>query len=192
MKIAVLSDIHDNVWNLQAALRALDQTDAMLCLGDLNSPFIVPMLAKGYPERPIHIVFGNNDGDLFRITKNAAAFSNITLHGEFFRGELGGRRISASHFHNIAAELQTDTTDLLCYGHNHLYRVEEHGSCLVVNPGPIMGFDPGSGQDVPASFVVYDTEQHDIESFVVQPATADDISDSTMGLVVKTYAQAVE
>ncbi len=192
MKIAILSDIHDNVWNLQAALRALDNTDVMLCLGDLNSPFIVPMLANGYPERPIHVVFGNNDGDLFRITKNAAAFSNITLHGEFFRGELGGRRISASHFHTIAAELQTARTDLLCYGHNHLYLVEQRGDCLVVNPGPIMGFDPGSGQDVPASFVVYDTEQHDVESFVVQPATADDISDSTMGLVVKPYAQAVQ
>ncbi|MCA1753461.1 MAG: metallophosphatase family protein [Spirochaeta sp.] len=192
MKIAILSDIHDNVWNLQATLRALDNTDALLCLGDLNSPFIIPMLAKGYPERPIHIVFGNNDGDLFRITQNASAFANITLHGEFFRGELGDKRISASHFPNVAAELQTETTDLLCYGHNHLYWVERQGSCLVVNPGPIMGFDPGSGQDVPASFVIYDSEQHDVESFVVQPATAEDIAASTMGLVVKPYEQAVQ
>lgn len=192
MKIAVISDIHDNVWNLQAALGALDHTDALLCLGDLNSPFVVPMLAQGYAERPIHIVFGNNDGDLFRITKNASAFPNITLHGEFFRDELGGKHISASHFHTIAAELQTSTTDLICYGHNHLYKAERRGGCLIVNPGPVMGFDPGSGQDVPATFVVYDTEQHAIESFVVQPATADDVSDSSMGLVVKPYPQAVQ
>lgn len=41
MRIAVLSDIHDNVWNLAAALDAGAETDALICCGDLCSPFIV-------------------------------------------------------------------------------------------------------------------------------------------------------
>ena len=72
MKIAVLSDVHDHVWNLQAALASLDDTEALLYCGDLCSPFVVGLLAEGFQNRPIEIVFGNNDGDLFRIAQNAA------------------------------------------------------------------------------------------------------------------------
>lgn len=187
MKIAVISDIHDNVWNLQAALAALEDADVLVCLGDLCSPFIVPMLTQGFAGRPVHVVFGNNDGDLFRITRNAAATGNVSLHGEIFRAELGGRFVVAVHYDSVAARLSREGVDLLCYGHNHRYSLQTEGDCLVLNPGPLMGFDPGTGQDVPASFVVYDTESAAAESFVVLAATADDVSDSAMGLVVKPY-----
>ncbi len=40
MRIVILSDIHDNVWKLAAALDAVrNNTDAMLRCGDLCSPF---------------------------------------------------------------------------------------------------------------------------------------------------------
>lgn len=47
-KIAVLSDIHDNIWNLEAAKPGLLESDVMICCGDLCSLFIVGMLADGY------------------------------------------------------------------------------------------------------------------------------------------------
>jgi uncharacterized protein len=90
MRIAILSDIHDNVWKLATALEKLRGVDALLCCGDLCSPFVVHQLARGF-SGPIEIVFGNNDGDLYRITANAAKYSHVRVHGELFRGEFDGR-----------------------------------------------------------------------------------------------------
>jgi hypothetical protein len=56
MKIGILSDIHDNLWNLRAALGGLGEADALICCGDLCSPFVVGLLAEGFPGRPIHVV----------------------------------------------------------------------------------------------------------------------------------------
>src|SRR5579883_2882184 len=84
MKIAILSDIHDNVWKLEAALKQMQEAELLICCGDLCSPFIVGLLADGFPQRPLHIVFGNNDADLFRITQNANRYPNrVALHGAF-------------------------------------------------------------------------------------------------------------
>jgi predicted phosphodiesterase len=106
MLIAILSDIHDNIPKLRAAVDHIQRVDALLCGGDLCSPFIVDELAQ-FP-RQIHVVFGNNDADLFRITQKAAAANQdrspedqIRLHGEFFEGELGGKRIALIHFEQI-------------------------------------------------------------------------------------------
>jgi uncharacterized protein len=160
MQVAILSDIHDNVWKLAAALEAVRGTEGMICCGDLCSPFIVHELGRGYAQ-PIHIVFGNNDADLFRITANARAYPHIQLHGEFFRGELGGRRFAANHFDAIARPLAASGEfDVVCFGHNHRFEIARVGAALAINPGPIMGaaFAPdGSRTDVASTYVIYDT-----------------------------------
>ena len=60
MKIAIISDIHDHRVMLKKALSQLQDTEAMICCGDLCSPFIMKQLGEEY-HHPIHIVFGNND-----------------------------------------------------------------------------------------------------------------------------------
>jgi putative phosphoesterase len=160
MKIAVLSDIHDNVWKLAAALKAVREADALICCGDLCSPFVVHQMGREFPG-PIHIVFGNNDGDPFRIANNARRHDHIRLHGELFRGEFGGKRVAANHYDNIARAIAASSEfDVVCYGHNHVYDVARIGRTLAINPGAIMGaaFAPdGSRTDAPSTFVIYDT-----------------------------------
>ena len=51
MKVAVLSDVHDNVWNLRAALESLAEAEALVFCGDLCSPFVLGLLADGFPEK---------------------------------------------------------------------------------------------------------------------------------------------
>src|ERR1019366_3987758 len=104
MKIAVLSDIHDNVWKLRPALDATGSCDEMVCCGDLCSPFIIDQLARGF-KGPIDIVFGNNDGDTYRLTQRANRYPNVRLRGEFFIDEFAGRMIAVNHFDNIALEI---------------------------------------------------------------------------------------
>jgi hypothetical protein len=160
MKIVILSDIHDNVWKLDAALASVAHADTMLCCGDLCSPFVIHQLGSGFAG-PIHIVFGNNDADLYRISANARRYDHIQLHGEIFRAEFDGRRFAMNHYDTIARSLAASAEfDVVCYGHNHIFDIARIGSALAINPGAIMGsaFRPdGTRYDVPSTFVIYDT-----------------------------------
>ncbi len=171
MNLAILSDIHDNVWKLAAALDAVAASDALICCGDLCSPFVVHQMARAF-TRPIHIVFGNNDGDPFRIASNARSYSHVHVHGEFFRSELGGRRVAVNHFDSIARAIAgSGEFDLVCYGHNHIRDVRRIGRTLAVNPGSIMGaaFAPdGSRTDVPSTWSVYDTDADTADLYEVR------------------------
>jgi putative phosphoesterase len=173
MKLAILSDIHDNVWALAAALENCQSAEALLCCGDLCSPFIIPILAEGLIDRPIHIVFGNNDADLFRITRQAGRFPPVQLHGAFFQGEVGGVKLAMNHYDDLARSVATGGQyQLVCYGHNHAFKVEQIGSTLTINPGTLLGYDPIHRQDVPMTFVLYDTLSGEATGYQVRPMTA--------------------
>ena len=170
MRIAVLSDIHDNVWKLGAALEAVADADTLICCGDLCSPFIVHQLGRGFP-RPIHVVLGNNDGDLYRITANARLYEHMRIHGELFRGEFDGQRVAANHYDNIARAIAASGEfDVVCYGHNHVYSVARIGRTLAINPGAIMGaaFSADGGRtDAASTFMIYDTATGEVAGFEV-------------------------
>lgn len=174
MKIAVLSDIHDNLWNLAAVLGYLREAgcEVLLCCGDLCSPFVIDRLRE-FPG-PVHIVFGNNDADLFRITRKSDA--HVQVHGEFLEMTLDGRRVAMNHFDTIARPLAlSGEYDLVCYGHNHRFHVARLGRTLAVNPGPIMGaagFSASGWLDVPPTFVVYDTADGRPSAFCVTAGNA--------------------
>ncbi len=167
MKIAILSDIHDNIWSLQAALTAVQDTELLICCGDLCSPFIVPILAEGYP-RPIHLSLGNNDGDLFRITKNASSYDHFYIQGEYFETEIDGKKFAVNHYDNIGLEIaRQGAFDVVCFGHNHRYQVERFGKTLAINPGALMGYSPLDQQKKPPTFVKYDTSSDSVETYQI-------------------------
>jgi putative phosphoesterase len=161
MRLAILSDIHDNVWKLDAALKAVQDTDAMICCGDLCSPFIVDQMARGY-SGPIHVVFGNNDADTFRITAKVGKYPQMRLRGEFFEDDFAGRRVAVNHFDNIALAIAASGVyDAVFYGHNHMADIRKGlgGKTLAVNPGSVMGcqFDAQAlRKDVGSSYAIYD------------------------------------
>ncbi len=170
MKIAIISDIHDNIWNLRQLLPHLAEAEAMICCGDLCSPFIVGLLANGYGG-PIHIVFGNNDGDLYRITGNASRFEHVHLHGEFAELELGGCKFAVTHYPEVARGLVYHFAyDVVCYGHNHSFKIAQNNDALLLNPGCVMGYDPISATEVPATFIIYDTDSRTAKGYQLTEA----------------------
>lgn len=170
MKIAILSDIHDNVQNLQQALAMpeLQETETLLCCGDLCSPFIIKLLGQAY-DKPMHIVLGNNDGDVAALIKNANAFTNILIHGEYFRGGLGGKSFAMNHYPEKAKILaENGGYDVVCYGHNHeLSRDQTIGDTLFINPGAVMGFHGGKLEYIPATFLILDIETLATEVYII-------------------------
>ena len=168
MKIAIISDIHDNIWNLAAAKPALLKSDAMICCGDLCSPFVVGMLAEDFEDREIHIVFGNNDGDLFRITQNASKFPKVHLYSGFCAISLGDKRFAVNHYPEIALTIaQAGNHDVVCYGHDHAFNIGTEGNTLIINPGTLMGYSPIKKENVPATFVIYDTETNQVTGYQI-------------------------
>jgi uncharacterized protein len=166
MRVAVLSDIHDNLWNLAAAIDYVSAAEVLICCGDLCSPFVMDQLAR-FPGQ-VHIVFGNNDADLFRITRKSS--DRVRVYGEFFETVLDGRKVAVNHFDYIARPIAASGLyDMVCYGHNHEFSVARIGRTLAINPGPIMGarFPGGKWEDVAATFVVVDMESQSVEAFEV-------------------------
>lgn len=154
MKVAIMSDIHDNLNLLRRALDFCQNADALICCGDLCSPFVAKELALGF-SRPIHVVFGNNDGDRFRIAANAAQFSQLHFHGEYVELELAGRVFSVNHFDNIGRAIATsERFDVVCFGHTHRFEITPIGRTLIINPGEVYGELTGK-----ATFVIYDTTE---------------------------------
>jgi predicted phosphodiesterase len=75
-----------------------------------------------------------------------------------FQGEFDGKCVAVNHYPEIALAIAAaGRHDLVCYGHNHLFAIERKGRTLMVNPGAIMGYEPGGKHDIPATFVIYDT-----------------------------------
>jgi hypothetical protein len=95
--------------------------------------------------KPVHIVWGNNDGDPHLINRNAAAYPGIKLHGQVARFEFGGLRIAVNHYPELARGLAASGEfDLVCYGHDHIAHQEWVGGCLLLNPGELMGMKGNS------------------------------------------------
>ena len=138
MRIAILSDTHDNIWVLKDLLAGL-QADALLFCGDFCAPFTLAQIAEGF-SGPVHIVFGNNDGDQLLLSQVAGRFSHVTLHGDLAELELDGRRLAVTHYPRIGRALaKSGVYDLVCCGHSHERTVEQVGTTVLVNPGEVMG-----------------------------------------------------
>ncbi len=157
MRIAVMSDSHDHLAAIRAALRRAGAAgaEAVIHCGDLVAPFVISELKMF--RGSVHVVFGNNDGDLFLLTK-LAADSNITLHGGAATLDLGGRKLLATHDPATAsAYAATGEYDAVFYGHLHLAGETQVGETLLLGAGELMGF-----KETP-SFALYDTATNTAE-----------------------------
>jgi putative phosphoesterase len=142
MLYAILSDTHDNIWKLQDAIPALKRADVLIHCGDLCAPFVIKMIGESFAKKPIHIVWGNNDGDPGLIAKVAQDYPNIDLHGHFAMLEIGGRKVGVNHYPELARGLAfTGEFDMVCFGHNHIASEERINGCLLLNPGELMGMN---------------------------------------------------
>jgi putative phosphoesterase len=161
MKVAILSDIHDNIWRLATLLEGLEAETLIFC-GDFCAPFTLDQIAREF-EGPIHAVLGNNDGDQLLLSRVAGKHPHVTLHGQFAELELDGRRVAVSHYPEVGRAIaQAGTYDLVCHGHSHERLVAGTGQTVRVNPGEVMG------RKGPSTYAIYDTERGEAEIVEVE------------------------
>lgn len=172
MRIAILSDSHDHIPNLRAAITYCNAYGVALVIhcGDLISPFMLKELAAF--NGPVHLVYGNNVGDKHLISQSCGLkYPSISHHGELGAVEAGGLKIAINHFPILARAIaKQGGFDLVCCGHNHRCSVEQHGETLLINPGELHG-----GKEQPG-FIIFDTVSRQPERVDIgEPfATAED------------------
>jgi len=162
LKSLICSDIHDHIINLENALKVAEISlcDSVICCGDLCSPFIIDIFHNSF-NKPVHIIFGNNDGDKFHISEKTYAANKkrkknteIYLHGDIFLKQKGeqisglpeGVSLGITHYPVIAKELAaTGNYECVFYGHTHKVSMEQLELYKLINPGSLMGYIPGTG-----------------------------------------------
>ncbi len=159
MRIAIISDTHDQIANLRAAVTYCNAFNVQLLIhcGDLISPFMLDELASF--AGAVHLIYGNNVGDQHLISQACGLrYPSITHHGVLGAVEAGGIKIAFHHYPQIARSIAAQGIfDVVCCGHNHRYNVECVGNTLLINPGEMLGKD---GQP---SFAILDTLSRDVE-----------------------------
>ena len=161
MKIAIISDIHENWHNLFLTLDKIEKLKCkqILCLGDMINTGIAITLNK--QKIPVFGVWGNNDGDFTQILKKTVGNGSLTMsvanYGFF---DIDNRKIFMSHFEDLAPSMaKSGDYDLVCFGHTHKTLVKKVNECFVVNPGEIAAVS----KDKKTTFAVYDTKSNEVE-----------------------------
>lgn len=147
MIIAVMSDSHDNIWNMRKAISIIKNEGAGMIIhcGDFVAPFMLQELDKA--GIPVHGVFGNNDGDQHLLTKlSLTSLKNITLHGLIGEVDTGGFPIAFTHQEMVGEGLaSTAKFKMVCFGHSHVHLETNIGKTIFLNPGELMGKDGNPG-----------------------------------------------
>ncbi len=142
MRLGVVSDTHGHLGNTRRAVERLqdEAVEHVIHCGDIGSPEVVMLFAAW----SAHFVFGNCDADWNELT-SAIRDANQTSHGEFGTLELAGCRIAVLHGHDhrrFRQAIDSQSFQLVCYGHTHRREHHFEGDTLVLNPGALFRADP--------------------------------------------------
>jgi uncharacterized protein len=159
VKICIVSDSHDHREPLAAAVAEAKSlgAQAVLHCGDLVAPStlhaIIPL------QLPIHLIHGNNAGDLFNLSKFAQDPQNrVHYYGQDGSFTLAQRRIFIVHYpHYARAMALTGDYDLVCNGHEHRASIERVRN---VKSADTLRIDPGTvgGVSAPATYAFGDLQ----------------------------------
>jgi len=138
--IAILSDTHNNLTNLQAALeicRAEGVTTLIHC-GDVTSPEVARYLS-GFR---VILTFGNGDYASGEILNELKRLDSQNSAAMTFSGEVEGLRVGVTHGHlpgEVDELVRGGAHEFVFRGHSHRHMEEQVGITRLVNPGALGG-----------------------------------------------------
>lgn len=140
MKIAILSDTHDNQANVISCLESikLHSINTVIHCGD----FINPGMVNLFSDLKLIYVYGNCDLDIVRIHESVMEVGKDNYAGLNFSGKLGGKHILALHGNvegSLMEAVQSRSYDYIFRGHSHLHSDQMHFNSRVINPGALGG-----------------------------------------------------
>ena len=164
MKLAIWSDSHDNIPNIQKALAYLDKLkiNFMIHCGDLAAPAVIKKELGPKFKGEIHFIHGNV-ADQALNQKVASEFEHVTCHGDQGELEIDGKKIAFNHYPEEAKKLAASGKyDVVFYGHSHIPWEETIGKTKLFNPGTL------AGMFAKATFAIYDTTTNTAELIILE------------------------
>ena len=134
MKIAIISDTHDNLPNVQIAADIFNKHNVSLVIhcGDFVAPFTLSTFKD--LKCPLLGVFGNCDGEIDYLITQANKL-NFSLFHPPHKIKINNKQVLISH-----KPIKPDSnTDILLYGHTHKPEIKNE-NVLVINPGEASGW----------------------------------------------------
>ena len=167
MKVAIVSDIHNNEVNLKKVLDYCKENNirTIICCGDLASMETLNFTSDNF-SGTIHYTFGNMDEEQLRHYDFEDKYKNIIIYKDFGEMEIENKLIAFVHFPEKAQQLgETGKYAFVFYGHTHKPWVssakasEDQGQkkCTLLNPGNV------AGEIYPPTFAVWETENDKFE-----------------------------
>ena len=161
MKIAIISDIHDNLANLDKFLDWADKQDinVLLCTGDITNNESLQRLATGFKNN-IYLVSGNQE----LYDPSDLEPENIHFLGRTGIVTLAGHKIGLCHEPYLIHELleKRPDLDIVFYGHTHKPWIETQGDIKIVNPGTL------GGMFQKATFAFWEPDKKNIELKILE------------------------
>jgi len=164
MKIAIISDTHDNVPNLEKALSWIKSQDIFVIIhcGDICAPSILTKVIVPNFSGKIHLVCGNV-GDRQLLEEAVKTLENVKFYGDRGEIELEKKKIAFCHKPEEAEKLaETRKYDLVFYGHTHQPWVQIIGKTRLANPGNL------AGMFYKATFAIYNSETDKLELKILE------------------------
>jgi len=152
MKIAIISDTHDRLDNIELALNYINAQDCKVLIhaGDLALSETLEFIADRF-HGEIYIVEGNADLDPEITEKLTDIYPELQYFKKTAELEIGGLKIAVTHKPVDAKKLAGPDFDLVIHGHDHKPWQSFVGKCEILNPGNL------SDRAYPATFAIYDT-----------------------------------
>jgi len=147
MKIAIISDVHNNEVSLEKVLAYCKEKgiETIICCGDLASLETLDFLNDNFSGNILY-TFGNAEYDDVRNLAGRKKYKNTFLFPEFGEAVIEKKNVAFVHFTEKAKGLaRTGKYDFIFYGHTHKPWVEEaiadeNGKkYTLLNPGTTAG-----------------------------------------------------
>ena len=154
MKIGIVSDSHDNLTAVDAAVEAFREreAEALIHAGDFVAPFAVKRFQT--LDVPLVAVFGNCDGEhkaIFGLLPNIVSGAR--------RETIGGCSFIIVHALEWLSPAERGGADVIVCGHTHQAGVSGDGP-MIINPGECGGWVTGR-----CSAAMLDTDTMQAEIF---------------------------
>jgi len=162
MQYAVISDTHDNYYNLKQAIKIIKEHGISTCfhLGDYCAPGVVKAMVA-HKELKWRGVWGNVDGARAQIVLAQKGNPNFDISFESFRElDLSEGKVFLTHYPRLAKlAARSGEYKAVFHGHTHEKSKEklENGT-LLANPGELAGCKTGQ-----PSFGIWKPDTNDIE-----------------------------
>ncbi len=152
MKVAIVSDTHDNISNFNKVIdfvKAQGITTMLHC-GDICNQSTIEEAQARFGGQIVW-VRGNGDSHL-----NHGIEDTVEV-------DLGSKKAAMVHYPELAKKLaESGKYDMVFYGHTHRPWEEKVGNCRLVNPGEV------AGQRYKPTFALYDSETEKLELKILE------------------------